>query len=159
MKHIDTIQLRNDLDEVTGLDGYDINYCIKKNLQNLAACLKPLAEMEEENRTCILKYTEEHKELQKKHATVLGEVKYRVVNKRQEFDIPESARAAYKADLKVLKEKYKDDLAAFEKKAEAYVKFLSETESDFVVTKIEGSKVPQNISGENFNRIWELIIH
>lgn len=156
MKHIEAITLRNDLEAVSGLIGYEINYCIKKNLQRLKTALKPLVELENENKVIITKFTEEQTALRKKYATVDGDVRYKIHGKTQTFDIPAAVMADFEKDLSELKKVHRADLDAFEKKAEEYAKFLTEGENDFKITPLKKEFVPKDISTENMNRIWAL---
>lgn len=156
MKHIEVLNVKIGLTLVS-IPGFEANYCIKRNLIAIEESIKPLIEMEKENNAIIKDYNDAHRALRKLHATVLGEVKYKIENNTQIFDIPKSAIPQYEADLKELKKKHKKPLDAFYKKSEEYAKFLTDVESDFKVIPLKKELVPEDISKENFDRLWPLI--
>lgn len=157
MKHIEVIALRAKLQGIKALNGLDLNFCIKENIAAIEIAVKSLVQIEEENKSIIAKFTEEHKALRKKHATIDGDIKYKLIHNQRIFDIPEANKKVYEADLLALKKKHKKDLDAFEKKAEEYSTFVNTGESPFKPIKIAKSLLPGDISSENFDAVWELI--
>lgn len=157
MKHSETIDLRDKLQKVKNLIGFEINYCIKVNLQRLKIALAPLVDMEMEDEKLIAQFNAELKALREKYATVDGEVKYKTNGSTVQYDVPDAKLKQLELDVKSLKVKHKKSLDAFSKKKKAYNDFLKKTDSKFKITKVKKQFIPKDITTENLDLIFDLI--
>ncbi len=147
MKHTQVIQLFHNLSKVKGLEGRQVTYIVKKNLVALAEEIKIYQEEEKEIQEIISEFEEKKQEILKKYTGELG----KEVSKKQMPD--------FEKDVKKLAETapHKADIKKYEEKWEALIKHRTEKESKFKIIKVALSEVPEKISDENMNLIFELI--
>lgn len=157
MKHSQVLVLQESLRKASGLIGFEINFCIKKNLQRIKTAIEPLAEMETEMLNIIKPFNDAKTELKKQYATVSGIVKYKQKEGKTVFDIPEEKFAEFEKAVFDLSVEHKNIIDSYETKMNEYVNFLQKTESDFKITTVSAKYVPKDISTENMNCIFDLI--
>ncbi len=157
MKHSEVLSLRAKLQKVKGLKGRELNFEIKTNIIEINRIVEPLAAMEKEIDDILNQYNEERIALFIKNSTEGGEVKKKIVNNIEVYVVSPEKVEAHEKEFKKLQAKFKKDLDKHKKEYSAFLKFLSETESKFKISKVKRHHVPEDISTEDLDLIYDII--
>lgn len=154
MKHIEVYSLYNKLTKLNGLQGFKLNYAIKRNEDHLSSRVKILDKLKTDivemarpydiKRDELLTMMADGNKKQNDNGTINYEIK------------PEKHQEAL-AKLKELDEEYKDLIAIRTKELENYVKYLENEESDFIPYTIDHSDVPNTITTEQMDALYPLL--
>jgi hypothetical protein len=158
MKHQEVIDLNHKLKKVKNLKGAAINYAIKKNLKNLVPEIEVYQEEENELLEVQKEFTEESNALWKEYATGEdGEVKTKTEEGVVMFDVPLSKRKELEKKLEDLREKHKEALDKVKEMWSVLEKSRAEGDSDFKIFTIKKEAIPDDISTEDMDLIFNLI--
>lgn len=156
MKQTDTIILYGKLSKVENIEGRELTYAIKRNLKNLQPDIDIFIEEEKEIQKLIKDFGEARTELQKKYATVDGKLK---MKSEKEYDLSENKLAELNAEITKLAdtEPHKESIKKYEEKWAELLEFRKQKESSFVPLMVKLSDIPQNVSKENMDLIFDII--
>ncbi len=157
MKHQEVLNLRAKLQKVKGLKGRELNFEIKTNILEINRITEPLVAMEKEIEDVIIPFDKERNTLFIKNCTVNGIVKRKVFNGQEIYDVPLEAQGIHNQELIDLMTKFKDDIDKYNKDRTEFVKFLNETESKFEISKVKKDCLPEDISTEDMDLIFDII--
>lgn len=136
MTHQELIKLNSKLSDVKGLKGFKLNYAIKKNLSKLEPEIKIFAAEENDVRNIAKDFQKDVKEL---------------TEKKLEKELHEK-------EVKLLEEKHKDVIKeANDNWAELMENRTTAVVADFSIYKIKAEDVPNDITTEQMNLIFEII--
>lgn len=145
------LMLYNALNSLNNLSGVSFSYTVAKNIRILKPEIEALTEAEKPTEE-FTKYEEERINLAKKYSkkddegeSIIKDKKFVLENKK-EFD----------KEFKKLKEENKEVLEGREKQVKEYLAVL-ETESSVELQKIDLSDVPDNITTNQMNSIYDII--
>lgn len=147
MKHREVIELSKKLAKVKDLTGLTVNYAIKKNQNKLKEQITILSKMEEEIVDIVSEYNKERNELFKVHGKNVG----------NEYVIEKEKQDDFKLLIEGLNEKFKETIEKYEFELKKYFKFLDETENEFQIYTVKKSDIPENITTEQMDLIFDLI--
>jgi len=149
------IALKVGLESISGLEGFAVNYAINKTLNRMKEDLSA-AKKEEDKITKIAKaFDEEANSL----VTKFADGNTRLTKNGLVPQVPPEKMGEYKKEFNKLREKHKGDLEKRAKAIEAYGKFLENTKiSDFEIYGVEQKNVPKNITTEQMNGLFPIII-
>jgi len=163
MKHQEVFDLAQKLRKVKGLEGRDLNYEIQYNLNEIDRLSAPLITQEKEIEEILKKYNEEKKEVFKKNSTTAdGTVKTKKLQISEteffeSYEVQEEKKEEHDKEIVALDKKHKKEITDYDVKRKDFLEFLKKTESKFVVSKVKMHHVPENISTEMMNLIFDII--
>lgn len=142
MKYIEIINLRNSLQKVKGLNGFETKITIRKNITRLETEIKPLAKEEEEILELISEFRNEKNQLSEKYKN------------------DNSEKSEHENLFESLKEKHKEQIEEYEDKFKKFQDYLKEKDSGFNPITIPLSQIKEfdsEISEENLDLIFTII--
>jgi len=158
MKNIELINLYANLKELKELTGVKFSYAIAKNIK--------IIENEIENINASLKQTKEEEEYNKKYKEIC--IKHSIKDDNGEPIVKREGnyesysfdnKELFDIDIENLRKENKEVLELIKEKEKNYNKFLNEEISnDIKLFKIELQYIPENITTEQMNNIFEIVI-
>lgn len=161
MKHIEIINLYSNLKEIKGYKGVKFNYCINKNLKNLDTEVEPLGKTEQGIVSITNDFVTKRKELQQLYALKNENGDFVITNDDKglpKYNMPPDKKLEFMSKLKELEEKHKDIIAEQKLKHEEFTKMLEEENKTFTPFTIDIKDLPEDITTEDMNKIFILII-
>lgn len=162
MKLIELIELNKKLSAVKNLKGKELNYAIEKNLINLKAEIDILAKQEKEIIDLTKDLVEKIQNLRTEAATVDGIVKTKDIIQNgqsvQVYDIGPDKMTEFETEINKLNQANQELLIQQQKEYVEFQTMITEKESDFKITQVSLSKVPDDISTEDLKLIFDLVL-
>ena len=154
MTQQETIELVSKLLNVKGLTGRELCYAIKKNIKNLSTDMEFFKEEEEDLLKTIKEFTIEREKIRKKYIDPTNKVEI-----KNAVGIPDEKFLEFGKEIDALAgiEPHKSAIKEYEDKSAELLRLRKAKTSDFVITKVKMSDVPENISNDNMNLIFDII--